>query len=332
MNEKFIYRAMEDFPTPKEGSVLTVGNFDGVHLGHQDIFAQARQLAREYSLPLVGMTFDPAPVRLLFPDRAPSILTPLNIRIKLLAEQGLDQLLIVKTTREFLALEPDEFAERVLVNRLAVRHIVEGPTFNFGSRRAGTMVSLKELAERFGFQVHLTPARTISLDEKAEVTLSSTLVRELVSNGRFNEARQCMGRDYILAGQVVAGMGHGRELGFPTANLKLYDRDQLVPQDGVFAGWVQVGNSPEQAWEEKKRYPAAVSIGRCETFADGQWQIEAYLLDYEPDTPSLRDKHIILSLLERVRPQQRFDSPAELAGAIETDCKKIRGIISKLKL
>jgi len=327
MNEKFIYRSLKDFPTPKEGSVLTVGNFDGVHLGHQDIFAEARRLAHEYSLPLIGMTFDPAPVRLLFPDRAPSILTPLNIRIKLLAEQGLDQLLIVKTTREFLALEPAEFAEQVLIRRLTVRHIVEGPTFNFGSRRAGTMVSLEELAERFGFQVHLMPARTVSLDEKVPVTLSSTLVRELVSNSRFSEARQCMGRDYVLAGQVVAGRGHGRELGFPTANLKLYDRDQLVPRDGVFAGWAQVGNSPEQAWEEKKRYPAAVSIGRCESFADGQWQIEAYLLDYEPNAPSLLNKHIILSLVERIRPQQRFDSPAELTSAIEMDCKKIRGII-----
>ena len=327
MNEKFIYRFSKDFPTPKEGSVLTVGNFDGVHLGHQDIFTEARRLAHEYSLPLIGMTFDPAPVRLLFPDRAPSILTPLNIRIKLLAEQGLDQLLIVKTTREFLALEPDEFAERILVGRLTVRHIVEGPTFNFGSRRAGTMVSLEELAERFGFQVHLTPGRTVSLNEKAPVTLSSTLVREMVSNSRFSEARQCMGRDYVLAGRVVAGRGHGRELGFPTANLKLYDRDQLVPRDGVFAGWAQVGNDFNQAWEERKRYPAAISIGRCETFADGRWQIEAYLLDYKPDTPGLLNKHIILSLAERIRPQQRFTTPAELTSAIEMDCKKIRSII-----
>ena len=130
--------------------MVTIGNFDGVHLGHQAIIQQGRELAQENKLPLIGITFEPSPVRFLRPKRAPGILTPLDIKIKLLEEKGLDYLIIIQVTKEFLDLEPDEFVEKILVNGLKTKHIVEGQTFNFGARGSGSMVTLNDLAKKFG--------------------------------------------------------------------------------------------------------------------------------------------------------------------------------------
>jgi len=320
-----IFTSLDNFPSPPDGCVVTVGNFDGVHRGHQDIFARARSLAQENSLPLIGITFDPSAAKVLRPDNAPRILTPLEIKTQLLAQQGLDQLIVVKTTRKFLDLSPAQFVENILLKRLALRHIVEGPTFGFGNRRLGTTFSLEELATRFGFQAHMVSAFTIILDERKPPTaLSSTLLRHLVRDSLFPKVKQCLGRDYELAGRVCTGLGRGRELGFPTANLEPYNPDQLVPQDGVYAGFARLGENFEDAWKQEKKYPAAISIGRGETFSDGLWQIEAHLLDYEANPPSLLRHHIIITLIERLRPQKKFNSNGELIQAIENDCQTIR--------
>lgn len=320
-----VYNCLDDFPAPQGGSVLTIGNFDGVHLGHQAIIARAKQLACEHSLPLTGITFEPAPAMLLRPDHAPRILTSLQVKVELLEEQGLDQLVVIKPSTDFLSLDPAQFVERILVNRMAAHHVVEGQTFSFGNRRMGTMVSLDKLAQRFGFQTHLVEAYTIAFGEAAPVALSSTLVRQLVSTSQFARVRKCLGRDYVLAGHVVPGHQQGRRLGFPTANLQLYHSEQLVPENGVFAGYARLGNTFSQAWKQKRQYPAAISIGPCETFdRDDGWQIEAYLLDYKPDEPDLKEQHMILSLIENIRPQRRFESPSALAQAIENDCRTIR--------
>ena len=324
-----IYRSLDDYPRNSKGSVLTIGNFDGVHLGHQEIISRARRLADREGLPLVGMTFDPAPVRILKPQQSPEILTPLGIKVKLLAEQGVDELIIIPTTGEFLALDPARFVEEVLVTRLQVKHVVEGPTFNFGSRRSGTAESLEDLSQRYHFQAHLTPARTLVLEDGSTATLSSTLIREWIKAGRFGKVRESLGRDYGLVGRVVSGRGVGRALGYPTANLEPVDREQLVPNDGVFAGYAQWGGDLEQAWNCSERQGAAISIGECETFADGQWQIEAYLLDYPPDGPDMHEQIMVLWLREYIREQRAFASAEELGRVIGQDCEKIRQLLPK---
>jgi len=321
-----IYKSLEEFSPPKDGCVLSVGNFDGVHLGHQVILARAREIAQENSLPLVGMTFDPAPVKLLRPDKAPRILTPLEIKIPLLAAQGLDYLVLAGSTLKLLAMSPKEFVAKILVQQLGVRHMVEGQTFNFGQHRSGTIISLQELGQKFDFEVYMVPVFCVSLDS-GQVAVSSTVIRQQIATNQFEKARLCLGRDYVLAGKVVRGRGTGQQLGFPTANLELYSSEQATPEDGVFAGYARLGTSSRRAWEQKQIYLSAISIGRCETFADGQWQVEAYLLDYPDDGPGLYGKDIMVSLVEKIRLQQRFSSSQELADAIKADCKSVRQIL-----
>jgi len=322
-----IYRCLADSPSSPRGCVVTVGNFDGVHLGHQAIIRHARRLAQTEQLPLVGVTFEPAPVRVLRPDQAPRLLTPLDIKIRLLEQQDLHRLLILESAGALLSLAPEEFVRQVLVDRLRARHVVEGQTFGFGRGREGTVVSLEALGRELGFQTHMVPAQTIVLDEAGPVAISSTLVRRHIMIGRFDLAARCLTRPYLLGGTVVRGRGTGAALGFPTANLQLYHPGQLTGEDGVLAAWARLGADLDQAWAGAARYRAAVSIGRGKTFPDGRWQIEAHLLDYPKDAPDLQGQHLLLSIVARVRPQQRFAGSAELAEAIRRDCQTIDRIL-----
>ena len=321
-----LYRSLDEVPETERGCVLTIGNFDGVHLGHKAIISVAGKLAAEKSLPLVGLTFEPPPVKILRPDKAPKILTPLEIKVKLLAESGLDSLIVLESTPSLLQLSPEAFAKEIIVGRLAAEAVVEGQTFGFGQRRAGTMVSLKKLGEQFGFETHMVPACKVDEDEAGQIGVSSSLIRQQILTCQLEKSRRYLGRYYMIAGHVVAGLGRGRRLGFPTANLKLHHPDQLVPEDGVFAGIVRFGASLEAAWEQEQLYAAAVSIGRGQTFGDGLWQIEAFLLDYDSNGYELYDQRLLVSLVERLRPQKRFASSETLIEAIKSDCDSIRKI------
>ena len=191
----------------------------------------------------------------------------------------------------------------------------------FGSRRSGTVVSLTELGKRMGFDTHMVASCKVAVEGVEQVAVSSTLVRQFVTMCRFGAVRKCLGRDYALVGRVVAGRGRGRALGFPTANLALNDNDQLTPPDGVFAGWVRLGNSAEEAWQATHRHAAAISIGRSETFADSDSDLEAHLLNYHQEDESLYGKHMVMSFVESVRPRRRFATAAELSEAIGADCR-----------
>jgi len=310
-----VYNCLDDFNRPDSGCVLTIGNFDGVHRGHLAIIQRGRAIADKESMPLVGMTFDPAPVRLLRPDKTPQVITPLELKIKLLANYGMDCLIVVEPNAEFLSLEPEEFVNRIPIGRLNARHIVEGSTFCFGKGGAGSMELLKKSAKKTGFMAHQSSPVKEKLGNGDEVMISSTLIRHLVLEDRFSDAAKCLGRDYMLTGSVVTGRGKGREIGFPTANIKPHYEDQLLPKDGVFAGWVQL--------DDKNSCPAAISIGQCRTFKDGKWQIEAFLLDYE-ENEKLAGQDILLGITEKIRDQQKFDTSDELAKRIEKDCEIVK--------
>ena len=322
-----IYTSLNDFTPPQNGTVVTVGNFDGVHLGHLAILRHARKIADTESMPLVVLTFEPAPIRLLRPDIAPRILTPLEIKTPLLEQARIDHLLIIRSTSEFLALTPEEFAQKILVEHLAARHIVEGQTFSFGRRRTGTTMSLQKMSEQFGFKAHLIPSLTINIENLGSVAVSSTFIRQKISISRFDQAAACLGRYYCLPGRVVPGHGVGRKIGFPTANLQLYHSEQMLPEDGVFAGFARLGDDPEKTFHADHFHPAAISVGRRETFTEQTWQIEAYLLNYPAQAPNLYDRHILLYPLERLRPQKRFLDPQSLARTIEEDCQSVKQIL-----
>ncbi|MBN2377815.1 MAG: riboflavin biosynthesis protein RibF [Sedimentisphaerales bacterium] len=318
---------MNDYPRSEGGCVLSVGNFDGVHLGHQAIIRHGREVADGESLPLVGLTFDPAPVRLLRPDKAPQILSPLQIKTRMLEESGLDQLIIVETTAQFLSLSAEQFAEFILLKRIGARHVVEGQTFGFGKRRGGTVMNLQELGRKLGFEAHMTESFRVSPDGGSPVAVSSTLIRGQLLEGALEEARCCLGRYYVLGGVVVRGRGQGRRMGFPTANMELYHQDQLVPGDGVYAGFARLGDTSQEAWRSRENFPVAISIGSCETFDEGRWQVEAYLLDKPHGAGEFYEKHIMLSLVEKIRDQKRFETPEELRQAIENDCRDIEKVL-----
>ena len=169
-----VYKSLEQIPRPESGCIVTVGNFDGVHVGHQAIFARAREIAAQEGLPVIGITFDPPPVKILRPERILRILTPQNIKIRLLEDQGLDQLLIIETTQDFLSLSQEEFVKNILVDRLAVRHIVEGQTFGFGRHRVGTTITLQQLGEKYGFEAHMVAAHRAELEQGTPIAVNST--------------------------------------------------------------------------------------------------------------------------------------------------------------
>ncbi len=322
--KQHVCRKIEDFPVIQGGCVVAIGNFDGLHLGHQLILQKASELASQEGLPLVVMTFDPTPVKLLRPDKAPRTIMPLVIKQRLFADYCIDHLIVVETTEFFLATEDIDFVEKILVKKLNFKHIVEGQTFNFGKRGAGTMVTLAEMAESHGFKTHLVGSMTRNFEQIGSVAICSTLIRQLLATCQFELATICMGRPFTLGGVVVPNRQKGRTLGFPTANFSFYCDDQLIPDDGVFVGWVRWGSTAEAAWDSDQKYMAAVSIGSCETFEDGNWQVEAHILDFPSEAPELADQHILLEFVDKLRDQQRFKSPEDLVEAMERDCRRAR--------
>jgi riboflavin kinase / FMN adenylyltransferase len=346
-----IYSSLEEFPKPPAGCVVTVGNFDGVHLGHQAIITEARAIARRESLPLIGITFEPLPLAVLFPEKAPRTITPLNIKIRLLEQAGLEGLLVIPAAESLLSLSAEDFVRDILIGALAARHIVEGPTFNFGRGRQGGVATLKNLADKYHYTVHVVPPRALALDDSqgwqshpverretpagparlpSQIAISSTLIRELITSGQLAPARQALGRWFEIEGRIVTGLGIGRKLGFPTANLQLAQKNQLVPGDGVYAAWARLGETFDDVWNNPTRHPAAVTIGRSPTFENTPWQVEAHLIDYPPDGPAFYKKLILLAPVEQIRPLEKFQSMELLHNAIADDCRAIKNILSRL--
>ncbi len=316
---------LDKFPRTDSGCVLTIGNFDGVHLGHQEIINSAGNLAKRKNLPFYIMIFDPPPLFILRPDRRPSQISPVPLKLKLIEETNMATgIIMVKTEPKFLSLTPREFTWNILVEKLNVKYIVEGQTFNFGVRGSGTIVTLRELGQEFGFEAYMTPSSKIRCSVEGETSISSTLIRSQIATCHFDQARKCLGRNYILAGSIITGRGLGRGLGFPTANIKPYIDYQQLPEEGVFACRAKVGNNFEHTWSSETIYKAAVSLGHCRTFKDGTYQIEAHLLDYKGDHDSLVNKHITLEFVTKLRDQVKYNTTQELVRQIEIDCQSVR--------
>ncbi len=328
-----IYRNIADYIAPANGTVVTIGNFDGVHLGHQAIIHQARGLADQLDLELVVFTFDPPPAHLLRPDKAPRRLSTADLKASWFADLQVDSLVIQEPTPEFLHIEPEVFVRRILAEKLKVRHIIEGQTFNFGHRGRGTFETLKAMQSDYVYETHLAPSVQISMDRSIpHIPICSSLIRNLVSENKFREAGKCLGRCFMLPGRVVKGRGEGSRLGFPTINIEPLQPDLLIPSDGVFAGWVRWGDSPEKVYRDDRQYPAAISIGSCETYEDGRWQIEAHVLDYTTDRHQLVGNHILLAFCDKLRDQRKFDSTDDLKDAIAEDCLIVKTLVNECVL
>jgi riboflavin kinase / FMN adenylyltransferase len=307
-------------PEAMRPCVLSLGNFDGVHRGHRAVLTALVEAGRRLGLPTVAVTFDPHPVAVLHPERSPELIAPGEIRDDLLADAGVDGLLVLDFTREFARQSPEEFVRSVFVRGLDARVVVVGMDTRFGHRNSGDVTTLTALGERLGFEV-------IALDDIGDgERYSSTVLRRLLREGDVAEAARILGRPHRVVGTVVHGHHRGRALGYPTANLGP-DSVGLVPAEGVYAGWLTRLDLDEEAAE--RTMPAAISVGTNPTFdTDDRRTVEAYVLDR--DDLDLYDEKVMVEFTAHIRPTLRFESIEELKEAMAGDVEQCRVLLAKI--
>jgi len=320
-----IIETTPDIEKIKPGCVLTIGNFDGVHLGHQEILTAARQIAVQKKTKLVVMTFEPHPLIVLRPQKAPGILTPLVLKKYLLAGFGVDCLLVVESTAELLSQTAEDFVRQFLIEWIQPGVVVEGRDFNFGLNREGSVKTFQRFADNNGFEVLVVEPMEVKLSDGQTVRVSSTIIRNMLEEGKVTDVAVALSRPYRLIGKVVRGLGKGKKLGFPTANLK--PAKQLIPAEGVYAGLVAIAGSEEEICAAKEKIPSAFSIGRAKTYGDYPLLVEAHLL--KDNVNNLTGKWLAMDFINRIRNQQKFDTEKELSAQIAKDCQKAKKILSK---
>lgn len=308
----------------EKGCVLTIGNFDGVHIGHREILTAAKEVAAQKKTELMVMTFEPHPVVALQPDKTLGVLTPVELKKHLLAEFGVDCLFVLECSSEILSLSPRDFVDEFLVRKIRPSVVVEGEDFNFGSGRTGSVHTLYNLGAEKGFEVTIVSSKEIKLSIGHSVKVSSTMIRNLLEAGKVSDAAIALGRAYRLVGKIIPGRGKGKDLGFPTANMEV--RRQIIPGEGVYAGFAAIAESFEDGCAAEEGIPAALSIGRSQTYgSSNRLLIEAHLL--KENVGDLTGKIMATDFVERIRSQQKFETEKELAGQIAKDCEKTNELL-----
>lgn len=297
-------------PVWTDGCVLTIGNFDGVHLGHRSLIESLVRMGRSFGMPSVVFTFDPPPLKLLNPDLLPKPLTWNQRRRELLTNLGVDYVYFYPTSHTLLDYSPSQFFQALLVDTLRVRGIVEGPNFRFGSRRSGDIHTLAHLCKEHDVALEIAPPKSIE-----DRLVSSTQIRQWIQQGQVRLANKYLVEKYRIAGTVVHGAARGRTLGFPTANIE--GIDVLIPKHGVYAA--QVASPGHLA-----RRPVALHIGPNPTFGEHASKVEAHLLDFQGDLYSAR---LELEILDQVRGVEKFSSKEELLSQLHRDIATVRSIV-----
>jgi riboflavin kinase/FMN adenylyltransferase len=305
------WRGIEATPRDWGRSVVTIGVFDGVHRGHQQIIATAVAAATAAGLPSVVVTFDPHPSEVVRPGSRPASLTSLDRRGELVAALGIDGFCVQPFTTGFAAQSPQDFAQDLLVGRLHAAHVVVGENFRFGFKAAGDTALLTTLGKTSGFTVD-----AVALAGEGATVFSSTRIRACLDAGDVTAAAEGLGRPHRVSGPVVRGADRGgSQLGFPTANVH-YDPHAAVPADGIYAGWLVRADGA--------RLPAAVSVGTNPTFAGTDRTVEAYVLDFSGD---LYGESVGIDFVRRLREQRVYDSLPPLIAQIEADVAHTRKVL-----
>jgi riboflavin kinase / FMN adenylyltransferase len=297
--------AMTRHPYP----VVTPGNFDGVHLGHRAILKAAIDRARAAGGTAFALTYDPLPAKLLVPDRAPRLILVPEDKLELLRLSGLDGVIVVNFTRELSMIEPRDFVRDYFLGRIGAREVVIGHSVNFGHNRAGNAPVMVELGREFGFDTTVVGPVKV-----AGIEVSSTKVRELITTGEVRAAAKLLGRYHFLHGRVVRGRERGRTIGFPTANLE--SETECLPPDGVYATRVILGDGA---------FGSITNLGMRPTFAETARSIEAHIFDFNRD---IYGERIKLELIERIRPEKKFDSAEALKNQIALDLARAKEILA----
>jgi len=291
--------------SPQKNCVV-IGIFDGVHRGHQELLKVAAPYGK-----VVVLTFFPHPTSVFAPERTPPQLVPLEDRVHLLMDYGADEVVVLDFTAEFAAMSPDEFIEKILIEKLDAHHVVVGQNFTFGHKAQGTADYLESCNKGFGVTI-------VKLEENRGAPVSSTRIRHLITDGDIERAADLLTRNFYLKGPVIHGEKRGREIGYPTANIGL-DSLATIPADGIYAGWLSVGEN---------RWPAAISIGTNPTFPGVRGrQVEAYALD-ETDL-DLYDQIATIEFVARLRDTLKFDGLEPLLEQMAQDCLDAKRVLSR---
>lgn len=299
-----IYRHINDFPKNSR-PVLTLGTFDGVHLGHQKILAHLKSVAETSGGEVTLLTFYPHPRKVLFPEMTDmQLLSTLDEKCKLLETNGVQNLIIQPFSRDFSMLDHDEFIKNILVDKLGVKTLVIGYDHQFGHNRKGSFKDLQELAPSMGFNVVEIPEQDIQ-----DTAVSSTRIRKALFRGEVELAAQLLGYDYMITGQVVKGNQIGRTIGFPTANINVEDTEKLIPANGVYAVIVDVNGVV---------YRGAMNIGTRPTFDNGERRIEVFILDFDRD---IYGERITVHFKHHLRDELKFSSVDKLIEQMNADIR-----------
>ena len=295
-----IVRGLESYPPEADPSVVVLGTFDGIHLGHRAILGTAVTQARLFGLQALACTFDPHPLEVLQPERSPLPITTLEEGLELIADTGIDTTVVVAFTRAVAMVEPEDFVRRVVVGTLKAQDIVVGFNHRFGRGARGDAALLDRLAVELGFRAHVVPPLTVD-----GVPVSSSEIRNALQRGDLPRAERLLGRAYSIRGEVVRGAGRGRTLGFPTANVRTA-RPLLLPP-GVYACQAEVDGA---------HYQAVINAGVRPTFGETELAVEAHLLDFSGD---LYGRRVRITFLRRLRDERKFSSVEALRNQIALD-------------
>jgi riboflavin kinase/FMN adenylyltransferase len=305
-------RGLDALPLPDGPSVVTVGFFDGVHLGHQEVFRRTVEAAEERQARSVAVTFDRHPRETLTPGDEPRLLTTVERKAALIEACGIDVLVVLEFTKAFSQVPAEDFVRDVLVGGLHAVHARVGANFTFGHRAAGTVATLSEVGAPLGMS-----ADEVGLFELDGRVLSSSSIREALATGDLTWSHTALGRRYGVDGGVVAGAGRGKGLGYPTANLRTWPR-LLLPGQGIYAGVAEL--------QDGSRYLAAIDVGTNPTFGTEPLHVEAFLLDFADD--ELRGDTLTVEFWERLRDEVKFDSVDDLVAAIADDVERTRTVVT----
>jgi riboflavin kinase/FMN adenylyltransferase len=306
-----LIRGLGELPAACQRGALSIGNFDGVHRGHARLVEQLVRRAEVVGGPAVVFTFDPHPAQLLYPEAVPPALTPTARKAELLGELGVDVVIAYPTNRDVLALSPDQFFQRIVVELLRTQALVEGPNFFFGSGRSGSIRDLLRLCEQAGMVLDVVPPLQVG-----ERYVSSSWIRELILAGDVRAADTLLTRPYRVEGEVVRGAGRGTRIGFPTANVEPHGL--VLPPFGVYAGC---------AYVDGQRYAAAAHLGPNPTFSEEFVKLEVHLIDCEQRP--LYDKHLAYDFLDRLRDVRPFDGVDALRSQLRRDVEAVRQIVNQ---
>ena len=299
-----LIRGLQNIRSEHHGCVATIGNFDGVHLGHQAVLGQLAEKAAELSLPTTLITFEPQPMEYFIPDKVPARLTRFREKILALQRYSVDRVCCLSFNEKLAKLTAEDFIEQVLVEKLGVKYLVVGDDFRFGENRAGTFEMLVEAGKKYGFQV--VSMHTFEIDAER---VSSTRIRAALEKGEMSNAEKLLGRRYRMSGRVAHGEKLGRELGFPTANIHLHRHASAI--QGIFV--VEVFGLNEEPLQ------GVASVGTRPTVNETKALLEVFLLDFNQN---IYGRHIQVSFLKKLRDEEKFDSLDELIEQIQLDVEQ----------